>query len=107
MTLQGSRRHRRGLLTRDTIGKLLLDDLTPEQVNKFNSAFLARLEDIESRNATVDDFQARIDFFEAEGGNAAAVLNCEDVADEFKRFDEGDPNARSPHRILRNVAQLH
>ena len=88
-------------LTRDTIGKLLLDDLTPEQVNKFNSAFLARLEDIESRNATVDDFQARIDFFEAEGGNGAALLNYEDVADEFKRFDEGDPNARSPHQYFR------
>jgi len=93
-------------LTNHDLALLLLTDTSPEHVNKFNSAFLARSEDVQTRNATVGTLQERSAFFEAEGGEPSAVLTYDNMADEFRRFDEGDPNARSPHQYFRDLGPV-
>jgi hypothetical protein len=100
MTLVAETRNLAALTSHD-VSTLLLDDLSPEQINKFNSGFLARLEDVDARNATTQSFEEKVAFFEAEGSTRMATINYENVSDEFTRFDEGDPNARSPYEYFR------
>ena len=106
LTLYSETMQMDSLTNHDLATLLLSDGLSPEQINKFNSGFLARIEDIDARNPTSDTDAGRQAFFVQEGGDPFAYHSYQDIIPEFTRFDEGDPAARSPHQYFREVGPV-
>ena len=106
LTLYSETMQMDSLTNHDLATLLLSDGLSPEQINKFNSGFLGRIEDIDARNPTRDTVAGRQAFFLQEGGDPMAYHRYEKFIDEFRRFDEGDPDARSPYQYFREVGPV-
>ena len=109
LTLSGEVTNYDGL-TRTGLAKILLEDgtLSPEEINKFNSAWVARTEEIRTREATVDTLQERQAFFNAEGGQGAIIDSFySNMGDEFQRFAQGDPTLDPPTNTSKRKVRLY
>ena len=92
-----------GTTTAVSLERMFLADgvLTPEEINKFNSGFMARLEDIDAidqLNAGAPNQRALLEEYLARGGaQQYAAMYYDKLRDATRGLDEGDPNAVTPY----------
>ena len=92
-----------GNMTAVSLERMFLADgvLTPEEINKFNSGFMARLEDIEAidqLNAGAPNQRALLEEYLARGGGQQyAAMYYDKLRMATRGLDEGNPNAVTPY----------